>query len=103
MSHEIDRIGNGINHDHSAFHKAVRFCPRCSVRALLRHERRVTREGKPIRGAEFWCTACGFSFNIMASVDWNLALDIFRAHRQLRTIPRLNEKHVAPDVVEAWK
>jgi len=37
------------------------------------------------------------------SVDWALALDMFRAHRRNRTMPRYQEQYVDPEVMEAWR
>src|ERR1051326_5917661 len=103
MKQDLDRQAQRINYDKQEFGARIRFCPSCEVRAIQRHERDTLESGKPIEGKEFWCSACGFSFNIRTSVEWNIALRLFKEHRAMRTFSRFQEKYFAPAVVSAWK
>jgi hypothetical protein len=101
---EIDRQSKALNHDHLAFNRRIRFCPSCSLNTLQRHERTHDAIGKPIQGSEFWCSLCGFSFNVRTSTEWNIALRIFKEHRSLRGgMHRYEEKYVEPSVMEIWR
>ena len=102
--HAHDKLANTINHDRTAFNRRIRFCPSCGVDGLARHERIHDPVGKPIQGSEFWCVVCGFSFNVRTSVEWNIALKLFRDHRKLRGgMVRYEAKYVEPSVLEIWK
>ena len=101
---ELDRIARSAgNWDHNEFNRSLRFCVRCGTENLQRCGRENNRQGKQIQGREFWCTLCGFSFNVTMSVDWALALELFKDLRSHRTMPRYQEMYVDPTVMKAWK
>jgi hypothetical protein len=102
--HDIDVIARLLgNFDENEFAHGCRFCIRCGTKNLQRSARTTNREGKPLQGRDYWCTLCGFSFNVRMSVEWALALDLFRDHRRNRTMPRYQEQYVDPEVMAAWK
>lgn len=59
--------------------------------------------GKEIQGREMWCSLCGFSFNIRASIEWNLALRLFRDHRKMRSMNHFLESNANPEAMRNWK
>lgn len=101
--YEIDKLADRISHDKMGFLKRVRFCPSCGGPHLEDHGRTLDPFGKPIQGKELWCVLCGFSFNVRASVEWNLALRMFKEHRKFRAGATFKEKDVDPEIVKAWK
>jgi hypothetical protein len=102
-TYEIDRMANRLSHDKMGFNRRLRFCPSCGTRRLERCIRTHDPFGKPIQGGEYWCSLCGFSFNIRTSVEWNVALNLFREHRKLRGGVLFKEDHIAPETAVAWK
>lgn len=103
MKHDIQRQADRIDYDRVAFNKRFRFCPCCGCANLERHDRKLDVTGKPIQGAEFWCVLCGFSFNARTSTEWNIALALFKEHRQMRGGVQFKESKIDTSVMKAWK
>jgi len=104
MPYLIELLSDRISHDKMGFERRIRFCPSCGTQRIERSTRSVDPFGKQISGKEYWCSLCGFGFNLRPSVDWNIALTRFREHRKTG-IPdrRFVEAAVDAEVVEAWR
>ena len=101
MRQEIQIIADRISHDKMGFDKRIKFCPSCGVQSLMRSDRLVDPYGKQIPGKEYWCAICGFSFNIRASIEWNLALRLFKESRKSRN-GQYRERDMDPEVMKIW-
>jgi hypothetical protein len=100
---QIDLLASAHNHDKDGFLRRIRFCPSCGTRRLEPSNRDKDPQGKAIQGSEFWCSLCGFSFNLRASIEWNLALRLTKEHRQLRAGVQFKETQIDPMVAKRWK
>jgi hypothetical protein len=103
VKYEIEKLAAPINFDSQAFTNRIRFCPCCGTGNLARSDRTVDPQGKMIQGKELWCGLCGFSFNLRPSVEWNIAIRLFKEHRSLRGGVKFMERFIEPQVLAAWK